>query len=214
MSDYIYKDNYNAFSSTYKESSRELELLIDDKKYFKTEKTKNSFYNICQLCKQKNVVVKYIHNFSTGNILGHLWTKHRIDKDYSEEMNTSSSIIKAIYVITKHRQENLIQCYCSIVQPIDVNNLYNLVKIKNLKFIDNINIKKNVINAVQRLCIEIEYHNSIQEILKNDEFARSSSISTFKSTMDNNLITDLYDNEKSNKMIKEPKVDHYFHEST
>ncbi|CAG8820877.1 3601_t:CDS:2, partial [Cetraspora pellucida] len=80
-------------------------------------------------------------------------------------------------------------------------------QIKNLKFINDINVKENIISAVQRLCIETEYHNSIQKILKNDKFVGSSSMLTFKSTTDNNLMTDLYNNEKSDKIIKEPKRD-------
>ncbi|CAG8829171.1 43384_t:CDS:2, partial [Gigaspora margarita] len=75
--------------------------------YFETEEIENSYFDVCQLCKQNNIIVKYLHNSSTENMLGHLWTKHRIDKDHSKETDTSGMIIKAMHVITKHRQEKL-----------------------------------------------------------------------------------------------------------
>ncbi|CAG8791345.1 19508_t:CDS:2, partial [Cetraspora pellucida] len=61
MSDYMHDDD--ALSSTDRGSPRDVELSI-------------------------GITVKYLHNSLTGNMLGHLWTKHRIDKDYSERIDT------------------------------------------------------------------------------------------------------------------------------
>ncbi|CAG8816659.1 13003_t:CDS:1, partial [Dentiscutata erythropus] len=77
--------------------------------YFKTEETKDGFFDVCQLCKEKNITVKYVHNSSTGNMLCHLWSKHRIDKDHRNGEYTNNSIVKALYIITKRRQEKLAQ---------------------------------------------------------------------------------------------------------
>ncbi|CAG8618032.1 1660_t:CDS:2, partial [Scutellospora calospora] len=41
------------------------------------------------------------------NMLSHLWSKHRIDKDHPEGTNTNDSIIKAMHIITKRRQEKI-----------------------------------------------------------------------------------------------------------
>ncbi|CAG8618012.1 10001_t:CDS:2, partial [Scutellospora calospora] len=43
------------------------------------------------------------------NMLSHLWSKHRIDKDHPEGTNTNDSIIKAMHIITKQRQEKIAQ---------------------------------------------------------------------------------------------------------
>ncbi|CAG8459692.1 5857_t:CDS:2 [Dentiscutata heterogama] len=60
--------------------------------YFEMEEAEDGFVDICQLCKEKNITVKYAHDSSTGNMLGHLWSKHRIDKDHPNGTNTGGSI--------------------------------------------------------------------------------------------------------------------------
>ncbi|CAG8805734.1 10204_t:CDS:1, partial [Gigaspora margarita] len=65
------------------------------------KKAEDGFVDICQLCKEKNVTVKYAYDSSTGNMLGHLWSKHQIDKDHPNGTNTSGLIVKAIHIITK-----------------------------------------------------------------------------------------------------------------
>ncbi|CAG8807698.1 6_t:CDS:2, partial [Dentiscutata erythropus] len=114
MSDY-YIDEDNAYSSVYgdlfrnDEPSINYELPTNDESptnnespmndessmndesiawdYFKTEKIKEGFFDVCQLCKEKNITIKYVHNSSTGNMLGHLWSKHRINKEHPDRMN-------------------------------------------------------------------------------------------------------------------------------
>ncbi|CAG8813604.1 45323_t:CDS:2 [Gigaspora margarita] len=53
--------------------------------YFETETTDKGDFDVCQICKKKNIDIRYIYDSSTGNMLGHLWSKHRIDKDHPEE---------------------------------------------------------------------------------------------------------------------------------
>ncbi|CAG8847386.1 20330_t:CDS:2, partial [Gigaspora margarita] len=79
------------------------------KKRKKRDNSKKGSFTVCQICKNNNITVKYAHDSSTENMLGHLWTKHRIDKDHSEETNTNGSIVKAMHVITKRRQEKIAQ---------------------------------------------------------------------------------------------------------
>ncbi|CAG8658710.1 3068_t:CDS:2 [Dentiscutata erythropus] len=76
---------------------------------FQSRDNKKSQFYCCQICKENNITVQYAHNSSTGNMLGHLWSKHRIDKDYPEKTNTNGSIIKVMHVITKWRQEKITQ---------------------------------------------------------------------------------------------------------
>ncbi|CAG8608867.1 37522_t:CDS:2, partial [Gigaspora margarita] len=77
--------------------------------YFNVEITEKGKITVCQICKKNNISVKYAHDSSTGNMLGHLWSKHQIDKDYSEGASTNGSIVKAMHVITKQRQEKIAQ---------------------------------------------------------------------------------------------------------
>ncbi|CAG8824908.1 10144_t:CDS:2 [Gigaspora margarita] len=86
--------------------------------YFMTKETENSFFDIYQLCKKKNIIVKYVYNSLTGNMLGHLWSKHRIDKDHPDGMNTDGPIVKAMHIITKRRQEKLVQEALLTIKPI------------------------------------------------------------------------------------------------
>ncbi|CAG8708739.1 11446_t:CDS:2 [Gigaspora margarita] len=88
--------------------------------YFKIETTKKGDFTICQICKENNITVQYAHDSSTRNMLGHLWTKHQIDKDHPERTITNGSIIKAIHVITRHRQEK-------IVQLLSRNQLFSMI---------------------------------------------------------------------------------------
>ncbi|CAG8841219.1 13683_t:CDS:2, partial [Gigaspora margarita] len=64
-------------------------------------------------------------------------------------------------------------------------------QIKNLKFIDDKDIKITTINIVQRLCSEKEYCQPLIEEISKDSFAKSSSIS-----VSNDLMADLYSNEE------------------
>ncbi|CAG8824944.1 13316_t:CDS:2, partial [Gigaspora margarita] len=64
-------------------------------------------------------------------------------------------------------------------------------QIKNLKFINDENIKITTINIVRRLCSEKEYHQLLIEEISNNSFAESFSIS-----ISNNLMADLYSNEE------------------
>ncbi|CAG8806045.1 36761_t:CDS:1, partial [Racocetra persica] len=77
--------------------------------HFEVETTENGNFTVCKICKNNNITVKYAHDSSTENMLGHLWSKHQIDKDYPEGTNTNDSIIKAMHVITKWRQEKIAQ---------------------------------------------------------------------------------------------------------
>ncbi|CAG8831872.1 31304_t:CDS:2, partial [Gigaspora margarita] len=57
-------------------------------------------------------------------MLGHLWSKHRIDKDHPDGMNMDSSIIKAMHIITKRQQEKLVQGLVEFIiedcQPLNI----------------------------------------------------------------------------------------------
>ncbi|CAG8484149.1 14720_t:CDS:2 [Dentiscutata heterogama] len=72
-------------------------------------------------------------------------------------------------------------------------------RIKNMNFINDKDIKITTINTVRRLCFEEECHQPlIEEIPRDDEFARS-----------NDLMLDLYSNEKLSSVTKENEVDRY-----
>ncbi|CAG8723291.1 14989_t:CDS:2 [Cetraspora pellucida] len=110
-------------------------------------------------------------------------------------------------------------CYLSLQEYWDVLKETGLIalfldpRIKNLKFIDDENIKLITISMVRRLCIEEEHRRPlVKEILKIYGFAKSSSISISNSTMVNDLISDLYDNKKSNSAYKKTEVDRYLNE--
>ncbi|CAG8834646.1 39301_t:CDS:1, partial [Gigaspora margarita] len=78
----------------------------------------------------------------------------------------------------------------------------------HLKFINDIDIKKDIISIVQRLCDKTKYHRPlVQKILKNNKFVKSSSRVAFRSI---DLIADLYNNEESNKITNEFEVVCYF----
>ncbi|CAG8506939.1 6154_t:CDS:2 [Cetraspora pellucida] len=66
----------------------------------------------------------YAHNSSTGNMLGHLWSKHRIDKDHLKETTTDRLIIKAMHIINKWRQEKIAQLLVEFIikdcQPLHI----------------------------------------------------------------------------------------------
>ncbi|CAG8837441.1 1999_t:CDS:2, partial [Gigaspora margarita] len=72
--------------------------------YFKPEKTKDELFDVCQLCKEKNILVKYIYDSLTGNMLGHLWTKYRIDKNYPDE----TKLVE--FVIEDYQPLNILRC--------------------------------------------------------------------------------------------------------
>ncbi|CAG8837570.1 799_t:CDS:1, partial [Gigaspora margarita] len=82
-------------------------------------------------------------------------------------------------------------------------------QIKNLKFIEDIKPRENVISTVQRLCAKIEHYKPLVQVSKNDELAELSSISSFRHTVVSDLITNLYNNEKLDKITKESEVDCY-----
>ncbi|CAG8761097.1 39342_t:CDS:2, partial [Gigaspora margarita] len=71
--------------------------------------TNKGDFDVCQICKKKNIDIRYTHNSSTGNMLGHLWSKHQIDKDHPEGTTTDGLIIKAMHIINKRRQEKIAQ---------------------------------------------------------------------------------------------------------
>ncbi|CAG8798068.1 38052_t:CDS:2, partial [Gigaspora margarita] len=73
-------------------------------------------------------------------------------------------------------------------------------RIKNLKFIDNENIKITTINTVRKLCSEEEYHQPLIEEISNDSFAEFSSIS-----ISNDLMADLYSNKEPDSISEENK---------
>ncbi|CAG8492284.1 2416_t:CDS:2 [Dentiscutata heterogama] len=77
---------------TKKRKNRENRSIAWD--YFETETTEKGDFDVCQICKKKNIDVKYAHDSLTGNMLGHLWSKHRIDKDHPEETTTDTEAIK------------------------------------------------------------------------------------------------------------------------
>ncbi|CAG8834577.1 27863_t:CDS:2 [Gigaspora margarita] len=115
MSDYMFDgDAHDMHSLDYKESIRSEESHVDDeairgkeshiddkslrdkklsqnKEFLKKKpinrKREEGFVDICQLYKEKNIIVKYVHDSSTGNMLGHLWSKHRIDKEHPNKAN-------------------------------------------------------------------------------------------------------------------------------
>ncbi|CAG8837196.1 12790_t:CDS:2, partial [Gigaspora margarita] len=64
--------------------------------YFETETTDKGDFDVCQICKKKNIDIRYTHDSSTGNMLCHLWSKHRIDKDHPEETTTDDSLIRLL----------------------------------------------------------------------------------------------------------------------
>ncbi|CAG8556756.1 2163_t:CDS:2, partial [Dentiscutata heterogama] len=105
-----YMKDYDDIYSIDEEQSRPAESLAHKTKkrkkhdnpsiaweYFKVETTEKGDFDVCQICKEKNINVKYVHDSSTGNMLSHLWSKHRIDKGHSEEANNNGSIIKAMH---------------------------------------------------------------------------------------------------------------------
>ncbi|CAG8730717.1 22142_t:CDS:2, partial [Dentiscutata erythropus] len=175
-------------------------------------------------------------------------SKHRIDKDHPDGINTDGPIVKAMHIITKCQQEKLAQkqisdhsqfiadeedSFESDIEyefeapkpPITSMELHNLVKaasyfslqkywnvfneiglialflnlrIKNLKFIDDVNIRITTISTVRRLCSEEEYHQPlIEEISRDDSFAESSSL------ISNDLMADLYSNEELDSVSEE-----------
>ncbi|CAG8664453.1 28278_t:CDS:2 [Dentiscutata erythropus] len=100
-------------------------MLDDDDTYSVREEPNESL--TCKTKKRKNREnhnIKYAHDSSTGNMLGHLWSKHRINKDHLEETTTDSPIIKAIHVINKRRQEKIAQLLVKFIidncQPLHI----------------------------------------------------------------------------------------------
>ncbi|CAG8844806.1 19179_t:CDS:2, partial [Gigaspora margarita] len=55
-------------------------------------------FTVYQICKENNITVQYAHDFSTGNML-----------DHPEKTITNGSIVKAMHVITRSRQEKIAQ---------------------------------------------------------------------------------------------------------
>ncbi|CAG8854142.1 1750_t:CDS:2, partial [Gigaspora margarita] len=43
-------------------------------------------FDVCQICKKKNIDIRYTYDSSTGNMLGYLWSKHQIDKNHPEPL--------------------------------------------------------------------------------------------------------------------------------
>ncbi|CAG8533333.1 8933_t:CDS:2, partial [Cetraspora pellucida] len=117
-------------SSRDEEPSQNKELL----KKGKTNKQKRSN-------QKKNITVKYAHDLSMGNMLGHLWSKHRINKEHPDRTNTGGPIIKAMHVITKRHKEkltrDLISCERSAKKKINqaydwsCDQLFSMVNIDN-----------------------------------------------------------------------------------
>ncbi|CAG8772138.1 24777_t:CDS:2, partial [Dentiscutata erythropus] len=81
-------------------------------------------YSVREEPDESLIYVKYAHDSSTENMLGHLWSKHRIDKDHSEKTTTDSPIIKAMHVINKRRQEKIVQLLVEFIiddcQPLHI----------------------------------------------------------------------------------------------
>ncbi|CAG8808713.1 2168_t:CDS:2, partial [Racocetra persica] len=89
MSDYIFDDDaHDAHSLDYEESLRDEELHIDNESPRDEKLSQDKELLKKGKPKKKNITVKYAHDSSTGNMLGYLWSKHRIDKEYSNEANT------------------------------------------------------------------------------------------------------------------------------
>ncbi|CAG8721224.1 2493_t:CDS:2 [Dentiscutata erythropus] len=99
MSNYMLEDNIPSVHDDEFSGYEELKPLRSGKlSACKTKKRK----------KRDNSSI-YAHNSSTRNMLGYLWSKHQIDKDYPEGTNTNSSIIKVMHIITKWKQEKIMQ---------------------------------------------------------------------------------------------------------
>ncbi|CAG8659526.1 23936_t:CDS:2 [Cetraspora pellucida] len=132
----VYDDEFSGFEEppiseespacqTKKRKKRDNSSIVWD--YFNIETTEKGDFTVCRICKEKNITVKYAHDSLTGNMLGHLWSKHRIDKDHPEETNTNGSIIKAMHVITKRRQEKITQLLDSSSNQRCVNKMELLI---------------------------------------------------------------------------------------
>src|SRR2546423_13234761 len=74
----------------------------------KVRKLKKVFLTYVKYVK-KNTIVKYAHDSLTGNMLGHLWFKHRIDKDHSGE--TIRNLILLIKIIITQFQYLFLTMY-------------------------------------------------------------------------------------------------------
>ncbi|CAG8735539.1 25024_t:CDS:2 [Dentiscutata erythropus] len=74
--------------------------------------------------KRDNRSIVYAHDSLMENMLGHLWSKHRIDKDHPEEANSNGSIVKAMHVISKQRQDKIAQLLVEFIikycQPLHI----------------------------------------------------------------------------------------------
>ncbi|CAG8826829.1 21633_t:CDS:2, partial [Gigaspora margarita] len=101
MSDYMFdSDAHNMHSLDYEESIRGEELhvndkairnkklYIDDKSPRDKELSQNKEFLKKEKTNQKKYNCQYAHNSSIGNMLGHFWSKYRIDKEYSNRANT------------------------------------------------------------------------------------------------------------------------------
>ncbi|CAG8453278.1 10151_t:CDS:2 [Cetraspora pellucida] len=72
------------------------------------------------------------------------------------------------------------------------------------------NVKHITIDIVQRLCTKKEYYQSLtKKILKNHEFVKLSSMLASNSTITNDLILELYNNEELDNAYEETEIDHY-----
>ncbi|CAG8662005.1 2759_t:CDS:2, partial [Racocetra fulgida] len=112
--------------------------------------------------------------------------------------------IEGLYNLVKAASYLSLQEYWEVSQEIGLIASFLDSRIKNLKFIEDVNIKTTTINTVRRLCIEEE--PLTWEILTNNSFTRISNKSTVKPTETNNLMEDLYSNEESDESIEETEL--------
>ncbi|CAG8540325.1 10074_t:CDS:2 [Scutellospora calospora] len=180
MSDYTY--NSNALFSANRGSSKDVKLSVDDELFIGDELFISNKLFI-------DITVKYFHNSSTRNILGHLWTKHRIDKDYPKGIETSDMIIKAT----------------ELQKAIDYLALILLLEYKHCDQLDSeyLNLTYSILNLIYPTMKLF-----IKKFMPSDEQTKKDYINLlFESKEQTNNQSQLIDKENSNKNSNESNID-------
>ncbi|CAG8715944.1 13760_t:CDS:2, partial [Dentiscutata erythropus] len=195
------------------------------------EKEKGRFVNVCQLCKEKNITVKYTHDSSTGNMLSHLWFKHQIDKEHPDGTNAGGPIVKSersdrldgeylkLVNLTDSEWQLLEKLIC-LLKPfyntttifsgstyLTLNLIYPMMRLLIKKFVPSDEQTEDdyadLLPTNKKLKI---YRRKSKKISKNYEFTESSSMIASNSAITNDLVLDLYNNEKLDNAYKETEL--------
>ncbi|CAG8591708.1 2565_t:CDS:2, partial [Dentiscutata heterogama] len=118
-----------------------------------------------------------------------------IDNENSDESDLEYELEAPIILEQLRQLDSRFKNHRLIEPPVTTVELYDMVKATSYLSLKEYweDIKITTINIVRRLCFEEKRHQPlIEEILKDDEFARS-----------NNLMSDLYSNEELSGVTKE-----------